>query len=226
MWTSEKSAYGIPRLTGKALEQIVEDLLQAHGIRTVLTPTPLGVDDFVQNHLGIRQTYYSLSPQGKYDGAYILRDYAMLPTEAPADGGCTQGSFKSGTMVIDSILLKNEPAYRCAVAHLCAHALLHRDIVLRKEQTQMPGQVTPYFLCRNTDKAEMQTTPAEWQATRFALALLMPRQAVYITTAGMNVHDERSVQKAIHRMMDIFQVTEPAAAYRLRMLLAGDSRSG
>jgi len=72
--------------------------------------------------------------------------------------------------------------YHFTLAHEAGHWRLHRQLFLRRanQHSLFPeGKERPEYICRSSD-----TEPIEYQANRFALCLLMPRE--FLNARGTN----------------------------------------
>lgn len=98
---------------------------------------------------------------------------------------------------------------RFTVAHLLGHAVLHQELLERPAQPALEDRAT------TTRPDEPQAyESAEWQATTFALAFLLPLDAVATYLAR-----QRAASFTLQRFAEHFGVSQAAAVRRIEQLL-------
>lgn len=212
---------GLPIVDGNRLESIAESVLAKYNKQMLCHPTATDIDDLAQNFLGIHQDIVPLAHRSIYAGASILLDTEHFPVYNPAKNAARYTTARKGTMLIDSRLLQDEQQYRWAVAHQCGHLLLHQTLHLGCD-ANLPSPDEPWLRCYPADGLHGEPgTPSakvEHQASHLAMALLMPRQMVYILSENVPETGTFSDQDAVKRMAEIFQVPAEVAERRLYTL--------
>jgi len=145
-------------------ESVIEDearhLLAEWRAKGHVVEIPVPLDDLVEIHLGL---------------AYEVGD---LQSELGVSGVLGAIWFGDRRIVIDSSLDPNlvptlKGRFNFTLAHEIGHWQLHREQLRQGEETAplFEKGSEPAFVCRDGS-----TEPEEWQANRFAGALLMPRE--------------------------------------------------
>jgi Zn-dependent peptidase ImmA (M78 family) len=136
-----------------------EKLLNQYGksVRPITAP-PVPVEHILEGFLDLQLEVDDLNPGN------VKRDNL----------GCLY--IEQKRVVVDSRLEDQEGRYNFTLAHEAGHWILHRDNYLReKDQLLLFEQETkPSIVCRVSQRKQ----PVEWQADRFASALLMPERMV------------------------------------------------
>ncbi|MDD3193341.1 MAG: ImmA/IrrE family metallo-endopeptidase [Oscillospiraceae bacterium] len=149
----------------------------------------------------------------------------------------------TGTIVIDARLLPEEHHHRrrFTVSHELAHWIIHRQMHYADNPQYSLRRARPYIVCReamtNRNKRREFWTEddwMEWQADRFASAMLMPASVFYPEAqevmrrhhAGSYILDgcgSKATADVITELTEIFDVSRTAV--RIRLKQAGLLRS-
>lgn len=212
---------GVPLVDGNHLESIAESALGGYKKNILRFPAAIDIDDFAQNFLGIHQDIVPMAHQFIYAGASILCDTQYFPVYDPQKKLARYTIARKGSMMIDSRLLQDERQYRWAVAHQCGHLLLHQALHLGCE-ADLPTLNEPWFRCHPVAglhcESGTRSAMVEQQASHLAMALLMPRQVVYILSENVPETGTFSRHDVVGRMVDTFQVPVEVAERRLYTL--------
>jgi hypothetical protein len=161
----------IPFIPAQRIESAAKVLLdEFERFRGVPVTPPIPVEDMVEKMLGLDLEY-----------AENLESMFGYPDLL----GATE--LEEGRIWIDSSLLKNPRRMAFTVAHECGHWRLHKPLfdALKKKYPATADALRPTIECRSSEKR----APEEWQADRFAAALLMPEEAVRKTVMDLCKED-------------------------------------
>jgi len=178
--------------SGKEIDLIALNLLQCYQPRVLLRPCAVDIEEFFELHLeahtGIKASYDRLPP-----GIY----------------GVTNSERMTSIVDIDLVDDKSQILFaRSTIAHECGHSIIHvpefrkKKQLLRSIQDRDDVQLKMY---RKKD-VPIYRNP-EWQAHRFAGAMLVPE--VTLRLAWKQHQDEKT-------LADLYQVTPAFMRSRLR----------
>lgn len=221
--------YRVPILSRDGIDALGEAYMRDFNPESMLEPSPLDVDRFVCDYLGMMQDFAYLSNDGRYLGMTVFNDTNRVIVYDPEKNEADYIAARARTVIIDNTLLAvgKENRYRFTMGHEGGHGILHTHYFAYN-----PGQIyfedaerEPVIQCRVDGPSALrhknvqQWTPEdrmEWQANRMSSALLMPRSMVYKIVR--NLPQEKSVDfdiMAILTVADAFNVSNEAAQYRL-----------
>jgi hypothetical protein len=193
------------------------------------TPMEIDVDRFVTRYLGMQQDYQYLSHCSMYLGMTVFNDTDRVTVYNPVLNQAEYISARAGTVIIDNALLdeKQEHRYRYTMGHEAGHGVLHACYFgYNPVKTSLFGaNCEPLVKCR-VDGASVSHKPygtwtdsdrMEWQANKFASALLMPVSMVKRVAKTAELRSS-SVNAALERTAAVFNVSYEAAHYRLQEL--------
>lgn len=226
---------GVPIVSKNMLDTIAERMIQDFCPKALDIPEAIDIDRFVVRGLGMKQDFQLLSHNGLYLGMTVFNDSDKVPVYDPRTKRAEYISVEAGTMLIDARLLDDnqEHRYRFTAAHEGAHKILHsQHFAYSPDQLEILGMESkPVVQCR----VDMTKQPIkesawtdedwmEWQANRFASALLMPRCMVQKLVENMEAKTSVFQSAAcIRAVSDKFNVSEQAARIRLKDLgITGD----
>ena len=149
----------------------------------------------------------------------------------------------SGTIVIDARLMPEEHHHRrrFTVSHEVAHWIIHRQMYYPGNQRYCLRTSDNCIVCREADSSRRKPREywsdkdwKEWQADKFASAMLMPASVFYPTAqavmkshhAGSYILDgcgSKEAADVITELTEIFDVSRTAV--RIRLKQAGYLRS-
>ena len=149
----------------------------------------------------------------------------------------------SGTIVIDARLMPEEHHHRrrFTISHEVAHWIIHRQMYYPDDRKYCLRKTGSYIMCREADPNRKKPRGywsdkdwLEWQADKFASAMLMPASVFYPTAqATMKKHHvssyilegcgSKDAADVITELTEIFDVSRTAV--RIRLKQAGYLRS-
>ena len=177
----------VPILSKEGIDELGEAFVRDFNPEAMKEPSPLDVDRFVCDYLGLIQDFAYLSNDGRYLGMTVFNDTGRVIIYDPERDEADYMAVNAGTVIIDNTLLETgkERRYRFT---------MHRKSV---------AQWTP------GDRME-------WQANRLSSALLMPRSMVYKLVRSLPQEKSIDFDiMAILAVADVFDVSNEAAQYRL-----------
>lgn len=209
--------WGARQVSSTDIEGIAEKHLGTCRPDALLRPTAVDMDVFAEYHLGLKLDYALLSPDPAFFGVLVFRA-CDVPVYSPDTLECGRIHATEGSMVLDYQMIAEESMSRLAVAHLCAHSILHGGLRLGDEPG-MPTEAAPWLLC-SPDVQPLSPLRGwiEQQAIHLSLALLMPRQAVYLLASNVRACGTEDSCDLTGHVMNAFQVSADAAALRVKML--------
>lgn len=142
----------------------------------------------------------------------------------------------TGTIIIDASLLGEEQHHRrrFTISHELSHWIIHRQMHYSDNPNYSLRTARPYIVCRestpNRDRHREYWTEndwMEWQADKFASAMLMPASVFYPEAqavmrrhrAGSYIVDgcgSKSTTDVITELTEIFDVSRTAVRIRLK----------
>ena len=161
-------------LSRNDIEIIGQSVLRDYTKRTRSNAqTPIDIERFARNYLGVQIQHRKLSESGDILG---LTTYRGLNLKLTFPEGDVFLSVPEDTILLEERLLqpKNHSRWRFTLAHECAHQILAR--IEEKEagssfrKTLAPGKT---YSCRDLKSAEHWS---EWQANSLGAVLLMPKE--------------------------------------------------
>lgn len=232
-------ANGMYILSAKDFEDIATRVLTEYMPMALEWPQPVNIDYIAKECLFLDIQHGYISGNGA-----VLGLIAFTPIEIPGLDMMfrpTKYRLKEGTMMIDCSLsgYENRPRERFTKAHECGHWICHRgyhDPENKPYEFRRAGQ-SSYVACRKDNieryKYKEYKTDSdweEWQADRFAAAVLMPvqtfvpyaKQAIRSAgvTRGYLVSNQNRAQanEAIEEIAERFAVSKRATQIRMQQL--------
>jgi Zn-dependent peptidase ImmA (M78 family) len=219
---------GIPILSKEEIDEIANRFVEDYQPDVLTNPQPVDIDLFVELYLGRPTDYQYLSHNGIYLGMTVFRDTNKVVIYSPETNKAEYISAKAGTVIIDSRLLEAKKQRRCrfTLGHEAGHCILHsRYFQIKANKTD---DSKPMIQCRLDNlmagiwRRYLQSDHdwMEWQANRFASAVLMPKKAVAIFAQSYNWRSTTNMDRLgmIDNMAICFNVSEQASEYRLKEL--------
>ncbi len=165
---------GVPYHSARDLEQLAEDELSSFDGNALRVPRPVSIEEHI----------VSLDAAGTL--VFEICDLNPGRQRGVLVGTCV---FRPQPAILLDWRVSNSDLRRCVLAHEFAHFVLHRNLeVLRGN----------YDTLTDTEADVLTDPPArrwmEWQATRFASALMMPRQPLR-SAVDRTARDIQSVRK-------------------------------
>lgn len=213
---------GVPVMRNAELEDCAVELVREFCPEKLSEPAPFDVQRFVRERLGYRICCRRLSGDGSVLGETFFRD-ALLCHYREDGTPAPPMRIPAGTVVLESRLLSCPETARFTLAHEAAHILLHRGYYCTLAD-RVEDQVEDL-----TAAGELRMSDGDWleyQADRFAGALLMNREAAHFYWErlrdyldGVFSDDARSANAyAADAFSGRFWVSRAAARVRLRQL--------
>lgn len=218
---------GIPVLKRDEIDTLAEQILFKTMPDLLKTPTPLDTDAFAEFKLGLNVAFYHLSHCGLYLGMFVFNDTSKIPIFRPELNRAEYLNVSADTIIIEQALLgeKSLYRYRFTMMHECAHALLHHryfsydpnQLTLFEHEPMIQCREIQYSLKENRSWSVKEIM--EWQANTLAAALLMPKCMVIKVVNDLKMNRRLETSSClISKLQSVFQVSEPAARYRLSHL--------
>ena len=220
----------VPILSGNEIDEWGEFFVRDFCPEAMCEPTPLDVDRFVCEYLGMTQDFAWLSNDGRYLGMTVFNDTGRVIVYDPDRNTADYRRAKAGTVIIDNALLEKnkENRYRFTMGHEGAHAIFHTaHFAYDPNQMCFLDDIPePMVQCRVDSTATLRKkdrklwTPndrMEWQANRMASAMLMPMSMVNKLFYSLQPSGDGLglTVMAILSVADAFNVSSEAAQYRL-----------
>ncbi len=218
-------AFGLDYLGKVQIDQRMDELATGFDPGLARQPHPVNIERLIIKQLGIKVVSETLSTDASVLGMYAAK--AKDVNRFEQKDGADQKS--KGEILIEKRLYLPGHANRrrLTLAHLAAHAILHRDYLLSRESGNEGGNAivkcTRQALKRHafsgaSEEPEMDAV-MEYQANSAADALLMPRSAVRALFKNIRSFSRRrEAEDAIILTAATFRVTEKAARRRLKEL--------
>lgn len=212
---------GLLELQGWQIDEIAEKLALTFDPDIVEHPHALDIEGLVDCHLKQKIDYIRLSPHGNILGMAVV-DSQPIPMYVDGFDKAIWYVEDSNTIVIDTELgfsQDKESVYRETVGHESGHLTLQADF-LRKSGDRLPAFNSVIARSKSPNPQWTDDAIAEWQATRFSAALLMPTSSVEVALLDWfnNIahYPLNSARDLIEHIARVYQVTNETAYYRIR----------
>jgi Zn-dependent peptidase ImmA (M78 family) len=158
--------FAFPAMSGKQIDNIAYSLIKKMQPAVLLCESPFDVERFVDVHL---EGMTGIAPDYRSD----------LPSEIYGFTDTAENKLVINAGLLDDEWGDNERFYRSTVAHEVGHCLLHVPLLrqCKKDRIFTEGKKKDKVALYRKTPIPLYKNP-EWQAWRFAGALLMPEQAV------------------------------------------------
>ncbi|MFB3882530.1 MAG: ImmA/IrrE family metallo-endopeptidase [Armatimonadota bacterium] len=196
----------VPFLSIAHIEAAAQGLFEAYFARIGQMPRiPVPVEEIVECHCGLSMSFAELNDseqvvhlgQTDFDAREVQVDTSLDPDLYPAQLG----------------------RFRFTIAHELGHWVLHRQLLIPQDQIAIIERPA----ARVASSSPTGFDPAEFQANRFAAALLMPRS--FVRAAWAEQHGE-SEQVAVDVLAERFQTSYSAMDVRVKQLGLIDPAGG
>lgn len=223
----KKKKNGIPIISKDEMDRLGEALVADFCPEALEQPMRLDIDRFIRDYLGMSMDYKHLSNNGVYLGMTVFCDSDMVPVYDAVKKEADFISVEAGTVLIEKSLTSklDLPRYRYTAAHEAGHGFLHSvyftqnagSAAARAQNGEAVIRCRIESLNLPRQKEWTDNDWMEWQADRFASALLMPRHAVLdLLAKDKTERDEFWAAKSILSVAQTFAVSKQAAEIRLR----------
>ncbi len=158
--------FAFPAMSGIQIDNIAYDLIRKVQPDVLSTTSPFDVERFVDVHL---EGMTGIAPDYRDD----------LPSEIYEFTDTAENKLVINAGLLDDTWGDNEKFFRSTVAHEVGHCLLHVPVLRRckKDRIFTEGKKKDKVALYRKTEIPLYRNP-EWQAWRFAGALLMPEQVV------------------------------------------------
>lgn len=214
----------VPIISRSDIDFFAEAFIKNFQPEALTSPMELNIDLFVEDYLELVVDYQHLSSDQRYLGMTIFNDTRKVIIFNPNENQADYISSKSGTIIIDNSLLQNNQIhrYRFTIAHESAHWIFHKAYYgYNPNQLSLFEIDIPFIKCRDINKdyclCDTQKWDdkkwMEWQADKFASAILMPRSSVLLFVEEYS--KSHSPSELINDIVSVYNVSPDAAKYRL-----------
>lgn len=213
---------GMYILRGEDFEDIATAILRQHMPYVLEWPRAVDIDHLAQECFYLDIQYQHICYDGSVLGMIAFDDVNVPVLDRMYQP--TKCTLPAGTMVIDYSLIgrENQPRERFTKAHETGHWVCHRSYHSPDNQQfeLRTAKTNSYIACRtdniersryNRDKNESDWE--EWQADRFAAAILMPKSTFtdYVKTAIRNAGVRRGLLVEGEELYKMYAVIEDVA---------------
>lgn len=224
-----KKKNGIPIISKTEMDDLGEALIADFCPEALEKAMRMDISLFVREYLGMDIQHAHLSNNGVYLGMTVFCDSNKVPVYDTVKKEADYMSVDAGTVLIEKSLMSelDLPRYRYTVAHEAGHGYLHSSYFTQFAGTAAArateGEAVIHCRVENLNLPRQKDWSdgdwMEWQADRFASALLMPKRAVLrLLENDKTEHDEFWAAKSILAVSKTFAVSKQAAEIRLRDL--------
>lgn len=186
----------------KALETLALKVIKAYDATLVSgEPRAIPIEDIIEQHLGLRVEYQTLSKKGSILGLTVFED-CPIPIYDLDNKRYTIILVKSGTIIVDERLCQQSKIgrLRFTFAHELAHYLIHRELFMNHGTA-----------AKNSNESTEYT---EREADFLSAALLMPLGRVKVAFNRLSCL--ASPLQSIARLAELFEVSCQAMEIRLK----------
>ena len=232
---------GMYLFSSKDFDGVAELVLREYAPYMLEKAQPLDIEALADEAYSLTIIDRYLSGRGTVLGLINFNDYKMelMSLEKKVQ----EEIVMSGTIIIDARLMPDEHHHRrrFTVSHEVAHWIIHRQMYYPGDRKYCLRTSDSYIMCREADPTRKKPRGywsdkdwLEWQADKFASAMLMPASVFYPTAqAVMKKHHASSyilegcgskdAADVITELTEIFDVSRTAV--RIRLKQAGYLRS-
>ena len=213
-------------ISEKYMDSYCNDLIRRFDPSVITRLHPVNIEQLLEKFLGLKIGFENLSDDGSVLGATVFEDDERFPVYGKNRRRPHYIAVKEGTVLCDSSLkeLGSNNRYRFTLAHEAGHAIWHGAYM--RAQLSAGKKSSACLRCKSdairpvSDKRGKTNMPlssiVEEQASKSALFLLMPKEAVMKLISPMGLCLSRS--DALDRIIltaATFRVSEAAARERL-----------
>lgn len=232
---------GMYLFSSKDFDSVAELVLREYAPYMLEKAQPLDIEALADEAYSLTIIDRYLSAHGTVLGMINFHDYKIRVMSLEKQ--VQEEIIMSGTIVIDARLMPEEYHHRrrFTVSHEVAHWIIHRQMYYQGDERYCLRTTDSYIMCREADSSRQKPRGywsekdwKEWQADKFASAMLMPASVFYPTAqavmkghhAGSYILDgcgSREAADVITELTEIFDVSRTAV--RIRLKQAGYLRS-
>jgi Zn-dependent peptidase ImmA (M78 family) len=170
--------FAFPAMSGKQIDSIAYSLIRKMQPDVLLGKSPFDIERFVDVHL---EDMTGIAPDYRSD----------LPSEIYGFTDTAENKLVINAGLLDDEWGDNERFYRSTVAHEVGHCLLHVPLLrqCKKDRIFAEGKKKDKVALYRKTPIPLYRNP-EWQAWRFAGALLMPEEVVkWLVSQGASLRE-------------------------------------
>lgn len=232
---------GMYLFSSKDFDSVAELVLREYAPYMLEKAQPLDIEALADEAYSLTILDRYLSAHGTVLGLINFHDYKMELMSLEKQ--LQEEIIMSGTIVIDARLMPEEHHHRrrFTVSHEVAHWIIHRQMYYPGDRKYCLRKTDSYIMCREAESNRQKPRGywsekdwKEWQADKFASAMLMPASVFYPTAkAVMKGHHvgsyildgcgSKATAAVITELTEIFDVSRTAV--RIRLKQAGYLRS-
>lgn len=222
-----KNKKNVPILSKDEIDFFAERYASEFQPNILHEPQPFNIDGFLEQYLGLTLDYQYLSHDGSYLGMTVFNDTDKVIVFLPEQNRADYLHADHGTVIIDNSLLEfpQEHRYRFTMGHEGGHWVFHRAFYgYDPNQLSLFDLNVPYLKCREINSFYLshntknwdESRWMEWQADKFAAAILMPATSVRNLFTGFQFPlTYADASHAIKNVSTTYNVSEQAAYLRL-----------
>ena len=207
---------GVPILKSEDIDGIANAILSKFNIAALTIPQSIDIDALAEQVMKLKLDFHYLSNNGVILGLTSFKNQQI--TVYNKEKNKVQNiNIEKHTVVIDQSLIESasqEQRYRFTLGHEVGHVVCHQKYYTKSNEQKIcnRGYSERRLLKNDIDWLE-------WQADRFAAAILMPNQAVknLIKSIVLNSY-ERRYEEYVYQVSKTFNVSWQAAEIRLKNL--------
>jgi Zn-dependent peptidase ImmA (M78 family) len=234
---------GLPYLSKNNIEEITALYLSKFNADLLKEPTPIPIEEFLENHLKLDMDYADITNDASILGL-IAFDSGYLNVYDLEHDKQRVIYVEEGTVVIDNSLLQSEKEkrYRFTCGHEGGHWIFHREMFRYQKKVDIFNceevRTAKHLNTKNENDFKIKRFQTdeewmEWQADYAAACILMPKKTFIMAAHKIfkeaGIKDEYVVldedydvdlfsQYVNKKMASIFKVSIKAASIRLKEL--------
>lgn len=222
----------VPILSKQEISSIGEKYVQDFQPEVLTNPQPVDIEAFLELYLGMKVDYQFLSNNGIYLGMTVFNDTDKVIIYSAETARAEYLHADAKTVIIDRRLLADHQKHRLrfTIGHEGGHGVFHEKYYTFNPPQRIQGSYpyAPVVQCRRDTVNKRPDFKnwgdrdwMEWQANRFASAILMPISAVRLVaerSLGDYHHSALARVELVKNVVTTFDVSREAAVYRLKDL--------
>ena len=231
-----QKASGMYIFSSQDFDSVAELVLREYAPNMLEKAQPLNIEALADEAYSLTIIDRYLSARGSILGLISFDDINVEVMSLEKQ--VVKEKLMSGTIVVDARLMSNEQHHRrrFTVSHEVAHWIIHRQMYYADGQRYNLRQEKQFIACREAtnNRARRQdywseSDWLEWQADKFASAMLMPATVFYPEAmavmhrhhAGSYIIDgcgSKATSDVITELTEIFDVSRTAIRIRLKQV--------
>lgn len=231
-----QKASGMYIFSSKDFDSVAELVLREYAPDMLEKAQPLNIEALADEAYSLTIIDRYLSARGSILGLISFDDINVEVMSLEKQ--VVKEKLMSGTIVVDARLMSNEQHHRrrFTVSHEVAHWIIHRQMYYADGQRYNLRQDKHFIACREATNSRARRQDywsesdwLEWQADKFASAMLMPATVFYPEAmavmhrhhAGSYIIDgcgSKAASDVITELTEIFDVSRTAIRIRLKQV--------